>query len=994
MDRTRVWRRFFIFTATVILAAVGCVAYESSSEEPANGSSLCSQQMCVFLFDRLEEQSIRLHNIEDALMRTVSILASVKDQEFSAASAALKSDPLLNSLLTADAYDPVASILLRSDQITNSLESPIRGRKKRQTGREHMTPRERLAVALKWAKKSTSNDISTSTSQIPVTASSVELNAGFKLLSTNEDTRQEIVVEDVVNTSSQGSAPTVGRDFNKLSRSAIETDKDVMRTTFRGEIQTTSPQPEIKSSRLYSTSALTITEATTPTYPTTTTVNVPGTLPTTKNVNSNLAPTSADQLATKKFVKDVVGDLTGAMKCAMAQFDESNVSEPIGILSEPQATLNPDKTLTVQFELNSCKKYWISVWIRISLRNELMILRSRKNSKAKDDKHLVLQVPKECFNKTGDEYSITLPSKAKAPCTFPLARLMECKVYNVEIIPIYVSLQGQPSIVEITVPPQLAGNSTDLVSFEHTPLSNSTHMLGLQWSAQSRDCAQLMTSVNLKIYEDASDSMLRSYSVPSECIGNAYQNSFSVSFSSLEKENNICSSINWEPLDICRKYKLEVEPEYFSSFRGKSSSLEIFTSGTDLSNCCYMVTFSSGVLSSLNNDGNYNGCTWLISVEKDSTIWLTFTEFFIEGSYYSVKVYDGPYSTSPLLLDRYGSEPPKAIRSRSNKLFVQLSPQYYRRQDYGKKFTAHYITVKGTSTPYVDGCGGYIVNTGNILKPTYPPSENSSAECVWYIENTGSGNTILLTSQSKAIVPFPIIVYDDWSSEGTVIYNGSSRASIYSFSRKTLIKFPAWNSLEREREYSWNVISSQNNNCSYYLTSSSDTFYSHTDRPNNVYSSLLDCRWEISVDDYSQIRLTFVYFDTERDHDFVSIYDGSTFYSPLLLELSGKKSKPVSVTSTTNKLLVRFSTNENSYNDVFFKGFLAFYTTVPIDEKFPKTIIGSTVVADTQSSMESKQRGTTVRYLPFGTTEYWSSASTNKQTSTSTSPSTYRYWKR
>jgi hypothetical protein len=59
----------------------------------------------------------------------------------------------------------------------------------------------------------------------------------------------------------------------------------------------------------------------------------------------------------------------------------------------------------------------------------------------------------------------------------------------------------------------------------------------------------------------------------------------------------------------------------------------------DLSNCCYMVTFSSGVLSSLNNDGNYNGCTWLISVEKDSTIWLTFTEFFIEGSYYSVKVH-------------------------------------------------------------------------------------------------------------------------------------------------------------------------------------------------------------------------------------------------------------------------------------------------------------------------------------------------------------------
>lgn len=128
---------------------------------------------------------------------------------------------------------------------------------------------------------------------------------------------------------------------------------------------------------------------------------------------------------------------------------------------------------------------------------------------------------------------------------------------------------------------KLTGNSTDLISLEHTPSSNSTHVLSIQWSAQSRDCAQLMTSVDLRIYEDASDSMLRSYTVPSDCIGNAYQNSFSASFSSLgQTDNKICSSISWEPLDICRKYKLEVEPEYSSSLRGKSSSFEIFTSGS------------------------------------------------------------------------------------------------------------------------------------------------------------------------------------------------------------------------------------------------------------------------------------------------------------------------------------------------------------------------------------------------------------------------------
>jgi hypothetical protein len=124
MDRLMALRRIFSLVAVLLFAATGCL-----SQKPTAKDSHCSQEMCVFLFDRLEEQSIRLHNIEDALMRTVSILASVKDQEFSAASAAaLKSDPLLNYLFAADAYGPVESTLLRSNQMTNSLESPVKSK--------------------------------------------------------------------------------------------------------------------------------------------------------------------------------------------------------------------------------------------------------------------------------------------------------------------------------------------------------------------------------------------------------------------------------------------------------------------------------------------------------------------------------------------------------------------------------------------------------------------------------------------------------------------------------------------------------------------------------------------------------------------------------------------------------------------------------------------------------------------------------------------------
>ena len=76
----------------------------------------------------------------------------------------------------------------------------------------------------------------------------------------------------------------------------------------------------------------------------------------------------------------------------------------------------------------------------------------------------------------------------------------------------------------------------------------------------------------------------------------------------------------------------------FLKFRRIESIFFLFHIFIDRSNCCYMFTSSSGVLSSLDGDENYNGCTWLISVEKNSTIWLTFTEFYVDGSYFSMKV--------------------------------------------------------------------------------------------------------------------------------------------------------------------------------------------------------------------------------------------------------------------------------------------------------------------------------------------------------------------
>ncbi len=126
-------------------------------------------------------------------------------------------------------------------------------------------------------------------------------------------------------------------------------------------------------------------------------------------------------------------------------------TESIGVFFEPQATLNLNKTLTLQFEVKNCQKYWTAVWIKIFVQNEVTITSGEKKST-----QFVLQIPKDCLKKRGNVFGLTLPSIANKACTFPLIELSECKVYTVEITPIYLTLQGRPSSVEFTVPPEVS----------------------------------------------------------------------------------------------------------------------------------------------------------------------------------------------------------------------------------------------------------------------------------------------------------------------------------------------------------------------------------------------------------------------------------------------------------------------------------------------------------------------------------------------------------
>lgn len=323
----------------------------------------------------------------------------------------------------------------------------------------------------------------------------------------------------------------------------------------------------------------------------------------------------------------------------------------------------------------------------------------------------------------------------------------------------------------------------------------------------------------------------------------------------------------------------------------------------------------------------------LISVQPNHQIWLKFDKFNTFQNRDFLEIYDGPYSTSPLLLYHSGSKIPPSIRSSSNELFVEF-PSHYYDLEYG--IEAYYTSIVEIAEPFVPGCGGYIIGDGIISSPNYL-SNAGVIDCFWFIEARNSEDTILLRRNSSYTpiltaalshqVQPPLTVYDGWNTDGFVLYDENAtnivqdEAVIYSFTNKMMIHFQP-PKIKENHVFYWETFTISTPKCKKHFEGTSGTIKS----PNypSHYSHLTDCRWSISLTPGSKVRLLFAFFETQDGADFVSVYDGSTVHSKLLLTKSGSVPTPFVINSSTNQVLVRFTSD--GYTSL--PGFLAVYSSV------------------------------------------------------------------
>ncbi|XP_078685510.1 CUB and sushi domain-containing protein 1-like [Branchiostoma floridae x Branchiostoma belcheri] len=110
--------------------------------------------------------------------------------------------------------------------------------------------------------------------------------------------------------------------------------------------------------------------------------------------------------------------------------------------------------------------------------------------------------------------------------------------------------------------------------------------------------------------------------------------------------------------------------------------------------------------------------------------------------------------------------------------------------------------------------------------------------------------------------------------------------------------------------------------CGVSLTAPSGGPVTSPNYPGN-YGNNENCEWLITAPEGSIIRLTFDSFYTERNYDFLTIYDGASDHAAKIERLTGYRSQIIPIMSTSNTMFLRFT----SSNWVSYQGFQFSYTS-------------------------------------------------------------------
>ncbi|KAK2886327.1 cubilin [Channa argus] len=329
--------------------------------------------------------------------------------------------------------------------------------------------------------------------------------------------------------------------------------------------------------------------------------------------------------------------------------------------------------------------------------------------------------------------------------------------------------------------------------------------------------------------------------------------------------------------------------------------------------CGGTLTTASGGFSSPNYPLPYHPnveCYWNIRTSKGSQLLLSFSDFHLESSstcmFDYLAVYDGNSSSATELAKLCGSQRPSIINSSSHELYVKLR-------------TDNSVNAGGFLASYTTNCHDMLISRrhrGVVESLNFPNDYPHNSQCSWTIQ-ANSGNTINYTFTAFQLEALSstcsydyVKLYNGANEQapliGTFCGNTPPPANTTTSSALTVV-FRSDSSLSMSGfQMMW-----YQNGCGDELSGPSGSLNS-PGYPNR-YPENKECIWYITTSAGSSITLTIHEFDVEFhqncNYDVLEVYGGPDLSAPRLAQLCTTTSSPMQVSSTGNKLTVRFKSD-------------------------------------------------------------------------------------
>nr|XP_002737503.1 PREDICTED: cubilin-like [Saccoglossus kowalevskii] len=329
---------------------------------------------------------------------------------------------------------------------------------------------------------------------------------------------------------------------------------------------------------------------------------------------------------------------------------------------------------------------------------------------------------------------------------------------------------------------------------------------------------------------------------------------------------------------------------------------------------------SEGVFSSPNFPGFYpsnQDCYYTITASVASAvIQIEFLQFATEENYDYVSIYDGTSTAASLLGTYSGLKIPLVPVSTRSTITV------YFHSDGSNEFQGFNATFQQVNTTTYSY---FVSDYGFIASPGFPNYYPSNQDCYYFITvSKGMYVQLVFTTFSTESIHDYVEIYDGPSPASSHLgfYSGNSPPSVPISSGNTItVYFHSDGIIERQGFNATYraVITTNVGDCGG--TFNSDMGVIATPNYPDHYPGNQDCYYYIRVSDGLLIQLEFILFNTEYEHDFVSVFDGSSTSSTTILNSYSGSGLPLVPFSSGSSLTVYFHSNADGAGQGFYAKF-------------------------------------------------------------------------